>query len=201
MISSVRVLQRDKMVHRDLKPDNFIINRDGHITLIDLGTVQISGIKEIARPDFEDLPVGDVGYIAPEYLINNAATSLSDLFSIGSIAYEMFAGRPPYNVVKSNRDYPTAYSSWVYKPLSALNLDRQGLPDWLDNVLKKALEPRPENRYQAMSEFQADLHTPSQDVLTSATYVPLIDRNPLRFWQAVSLILFIVIVVQWIMFL
>ena len=200
MISSVRVLQRDKMVHRDLKPDNFIINRDGHITLIDLGTVQISGIKEIARPDFEDLPVGDVGYIAPEYLINNAATSLSDLFSIGSIAYEMFTGKLPYTVVKSNRDYPTSYSSWVYKPLKTLNLDRQDLPDWLDNVLKKSLEPRPENRYQAMSEFQADLHKPSQDVLTSGKYVPLMERNPLRFWQVISLVLSIVIIVQWVLF-
>lgn len=200
MISCVRVLQRDKMVHRDLKPENFIIDRDGHITLIDLGTVQISGVKEITRPDFEDIPVGDVGYIAPEYLIHNAANSLSDLFSIASIAYEIVAGELPFNVVKTNRDYPKSFNSWAYKSLSKAASVHKDTPEWLDNVLKKALAARPENRYQAMSEFQSDLRNPSQDVLTSAEYVPLIERNPLRFWQAVSVVLLLVIVAQWIAF-
>ena len=51
-----------------------------------------------------------------------------------------------------------------------------------------------------MSEFQSDLRNPSQDVLTSAEYVPLIERNPLRFWQAVSVVLLLVIVAQWLAF-
>lgn len=201
MISAVRVLHRDKMLHRDLKPENFIINRDGHITLIDLGTVQISGIKEITRPEFENIPVGDVGYIAPEYLIYNVASGLSDLFSIASIAYEMVSGKLPFNVIKSNHDRPKKFSLWVYKPLSKSHLGNDDIPDWLDNVFKKALAAKPENRYQAMSEFQADLHTPSQAVLNSVEYVPLMDRNPLQFWQFVSLLFFIVIMMQWVLFL
>ena len=200
MITCVRVLQRDKMVHRDLKPENFIIDRDGHITLIDLGTVQVSGIKEITQFDFEEMPVGDVGYIAPEYLIHNAATGLSDLFSIASIAYEMVAGKLPFDVIKTNRDYPKSFNSWVYKPLSSVHSVREGIPGWLDNVFKKALAARPENRYQAMSEFQADLRNPSQDVLTSSEYVPLIERNPLRFWQGFSVVLLLVVIVQWVVF-
>ena len=199
MINSVRVLQRDKMVHRDLKPENFIINRDGHITLIDLGTVQVSGIKEIERPDFEEMPVGDIGYIAPEYLIHNAATPLSDLFSIASIAYEMITGQLPFNVIKTNRDFPKSFNRWKYNSLSKLNIKRKDIPDWVDNVLKKALAARPENRYQAMSEFQKDLHTPGQDILTSEEYVPLIERNPLRFWQLTSLALLAIIIAQWVM--
>ena len=200
MISAVRVLQRDKMVHRDLKPENFIINRDGHIILIDLGTVQISGIKEIEQPNFEEIPVGDIGYIAPEYLIHNAATPLSDLFSIACIAYEMLTGQLPFKVIKTNRYYPNSYNSWDYKSLKKLDLKRKDIPDWVDNVLKKALSARPENRYQAMSEFQKDLRTPGQDILTPEKFVPLIERNPLRFWQVVSLLLFMLIIIQWLMF-
>ena len=198
MISAVRVLHRDKMVHRDLKPENFIINRDGHVTLIDLGTVQISGIKEITRPDFEDIPVGDVGYIAPEYLIHNAANGLSDLFSIASIAYEMISGELPFNIIKSNRDQPTSFSRWKYKRINSGSKDRKDLPEWIDNVLKKGLAAKPENRYQAMSEFQKDLRKPSQEMLTSSEYVPLIERNPLRFWQGISAILVLVIICQWV---
>ena len=200
MISAVRVLQRDKMVHRDLKPENFIINRDGHIILIDLGTVQISGIKEIEQPNFEEIPVGDIGYIAPEYLIHNAATPLSDLFSIACIAYEMLTGQLPFKVIKTNRYYPNSYNSWDYKSLKKLDLKRKDIPGWVDNVLKKALSARPENRYQAMSEFQKDLRTPGQDILTPEKFVPLIERNPLRFWQVVSLLLFMLIIIQWLMF-
>jgi len=200
MVAAARALHRDKMIHRDLKPENFIINRDGHVTLIDLGTVHVSGIKEIARPDFEDIPVGDVGYIAPEYLIHNAATGLSDLFSIASIAYEMITGKLPFDVIKTNRDRPTSFSSWSYKRIHSHYKTKKNLPDWIDNVLKKALAPKPENRYQAMSEFQQDLRKPSQDMLTSSEYVPLIERNPLRFWQAISAILVLIVVAQWIVF-
>lgn len=200
MISAVRVLHRDKMIHRDLKPENFIINRNGSVTLIDLGTVHVSGIKEINRPDFEEIPVGDVGYIAPEYLIYNAATGLSDLFSIASIAYEMITGKLPFNVVKSNRDHPTNFSRWTYKRISSHNQARKDLPEWIDNVLKKALTAKPENRYQAMSEFQQDLRKPSQDMLTSSEYIPLIERNPLRFWQGISVALILVVIGQWIAF-
>ena len=200
MIRAVRVLQRSKMVHRDVKPENFIINRDGHITLIDLGTVQISGVKEIMRPNFEELPVGDVGYIAPEYLIHDTATALSDLFSIASIAYEMLAGQLPFDVIKTNRNYPKSFSSWGYTPLKQLNAQRDDIPPWVDNVLKKALAARPENRYQAMSEFQTNLRTPSKDVLKPKEFVPLIERNPLRFWKIISLILCIIIIAQWISF-
>ncbi|MBL4670650.1 MAG: bifunctional protein-serine/threonine kinase/phosphatase [Arenicella sp.] len=198
MITATRVLHRDKMVHRDLKPENFIINRDGNITLIDLGTVQVSGIKEISKLDLDDVPVGDIGYIAPEYLIHNAATGLSDMFSIASIAYEMLTGKLPFNTIKSNRDYRKTFKDWQYTPLSSYNKNRNDIPGWLDNVLKKALSAKPENRYQVMSEFQKDLRTPSQDILTPSKYVPLLERNPLRFWQGVSAILVLIIVTQWV---
>lgn len=51
-----------------------------------------------------------------------------------------------------------------------------------------------------MSEFQQDLRKPSQEMLTSGEYVPLLERNPLRFWQGVSLVLGLLIIAQWIVF-
>ena len=200
MVLAARALHRNKMVHRDLKPENFIVNRDGGLTLIDLGTVHISGIKEITRPEFEDSPLGDLNYIAPEYIVYNSATSLSDLFSIASIAYEMLSGKLPFEVVRSNSDRPTKLTSWSYKRIQNNSTRQNDVPDWVNNVLKKALAAKPENRYQAMSEFQKDLRNPSQEMLTSNESVPLIERNPLRFWQGVSVGLALVIVAQWLAF-
>ena len=123
---------------------------------------------------------------------------MSDLFSIASIAYEMISSELPFNIIKSNRDQPTTFSRWKYKRIKSGSKDRKDLPEWIDNVLKKGLAAKPENRYQAMSEFQKDLRKPSQEMLTSSEYVPLIERNPLRFWQGISAILVLVIICQWV---
>jgi len=198
MVAAVRVLHRDKMIHRDLKPENFIIDRDGHLTLIDFGTIQVSGIQEIERLSLEDIPVGDIAYIAPEYVIHNHATNLSDLFSIASIIYELVTDQLPFNALKTNRNTAIKFDNWRYKSLNTLPEQRDDWPIWLDNVLKKALAPRPENRYQAMSELQQDLRNPSKDIVSPSEYIPLIQRNPLRFWQGMSALLAIVILIQWI---
>lgn len=197
MIVPVRTLHRNKMVHRDLKPENFIINRDGLITLIDFGTIHVPGIHEISQLNLEDTPVGDVGYIAPEYLVYGSATHQSDLFSIASVVYEMITGQLPFNAIKSNRDYPDSFSKWLYKPFNTLAQPPQNIPDWIDSVLKKALSPNPAYRYEALSEFQTELRSPSKEILKPSEYVPLIDRNPLRFWQVFSGILALVIFLQW----
>jgi len=203
MIVPVRALHRDKMVHRDLKPENFMIDRDGRIKLIDLGTLQISGIKEISQSNFENIPVGDAGYIAPELLVhagtaNFSAASQSDLFSLANIVYEMLSGELPYNCVKSNRDYPSRYDKWRYQPLlnRSLGSDTTPLPKWIDSVLSKALAPRPNNRYTAMSEFQNDLRSPNPELLKASSQRPLLERNPLLFWQLASAILALVVLVQ-----
>ncbi len=199
MIIPVRALHRDKMIHRDLKPENFIIKRDGRITLIDFGTIKVSGIEEISRPLLEELPVGDVGYVAPEYLVHGSVTRQSDLFSIACIVYELISSQLPYTVVKSNRNYPQKFAKWQYTSLNSMSPSLQGIPDWIDNVLKKALAPNPVYRYQALSEFQHDLRSPGQDILKSKKFVPLMESHPLRFWQTTSLILLIIVILQWVL--
>ena len=200
LVAPVRTLHRNKMTHRDLKPENFIINRDGLITLIDFGTIRVPGVEEISQLEFEQIPVGDINYIAPEYLVYGSATHQSDLFSIACIVYEMITGQLPYDAIKSNRVYPDAFHKWQYKAFNTLAKPPQEVPNWIDNVLKKALSPNPNYRYDALSEFQAELRSPSKDILKSSEHVPFIEQNPLRFWQIFSGILIAIILFQWWLF-
>lgn len=200
MIAPVRALHRDKMVHRDLKPENFIIDREGRIKLIDYGTVLVSGIQESSLVDLEQAPVGDAGYIAPECLVDKHASPQSDLFSIASIVYEMICGELPYKVIQSNRHFPNSYDKWQYTPLNTQSQAPSHIPAWVDKVLKKALAPKPHYRYEAMSEFQSDIRSPSREILQAGKFEPLIERNPLRFWQITSGLLFVMVVVQAVVF-
>lgn len=197
IIQSVRVLHRNKMVHRDLKPENFIIDQDGSIYLIDFGAMKIAGVEEFKQQIDNNSPLGDMAYSAPETLLYSTATSSSDLFSIATIIYEMLSGELPFKPLRSNTDLPKSLDRWNYLPLNKTKDSQSEIPDWVNSVIKKALSPNPDYRYQAMSELQHDLNSPTPDMLKALELKPLIERNPIGFWKGVCLILFSLVVAQW----
>lgn len=194
LIRAVRVLHRAGMVHRDLKPENIIISDQGLLKVIDFGTVQVPGLRDISRKGDDALAKGSVDYVAPETLLGRPATSQSDLFSIGCIAYEMLTGRPPYKLDPSGRRWPKSYAGWSYKPARYF---RDDIPDWLDDALEKCLAPNPAHRYVAMSEFLEDIKRPGVWAKSKQAHVSLKDRDPLTFWKSISLMLAVIVVLQW----
>ena len=76
----------------------------------------------------------------------------------------------------------------------SLRARRPDLPPWLDAVLRRALSPQPEKRQEALSEFVHDLRHPGPQYQTHRT-LPLIERHPVMFWKAVSLVLGLVVLV------
>lgn len=193
IIDGLRVLQRQGIVHRDIKPDNFMIDKHGAIKLIDLGTLQAAGLEELSALAGEDRPVGSVNYIAPEYLLTNTASMRSDLFSLGCMVYEMLCGYLPYKMDNVARRTPDSYAAWHYISLRKYRAD---IPEWVDLTLKKATAPNIEQRYLGYSEFLAAMQQPSEEVLQAVKRQPLMARNPARFWQLVSAVLAGVIVLQ-----
>lgn len=196
LVSSLRAFQRLGMVHRDLKPENVMIDKSGRVIIIDFGTVQVSGLEEIASPLREECPVGSVNYIAPEYLMGERGVHRSDIFSLGVIIYEMLAGAPPFKPPLVQRQVPKSYDQWQYRSLCD---QRRDIPAWVDLALKKATAPRPSQRYPALSEFLQDVMTPNPELLRKLEAAPLIERHPLRFWQLISGALLLLVVIQWAM--
>jgi len=193
IVFSVRLLQRSSMVHRDLKPENIIINENGDITLIDFGTIKIEGIDEIAPSELLDVPLGAVDYIAPEYLNGEQATSLSDLFSIAVISYELLCGELPYLPSTSQSLQKARSAQWQYRSIKHF---RHDLPEWLDKVLAKATHPILAKRYNAMSEFISELSPVNQNISKQGSSLSLIEQNPLRFWQSLSFIFFVMVIIE-----
>lgn len=184
VVNAVRVLQRAGMVHRDLKPENIMISDQGEVKLIDFGTVKVNGFEEIEKEQQEE-PLGAVDYIAPEYLNEGQSSSLSDLFSIAVIAYELLAGHLPYPGNQGQSLDRARQYSWIYQPIKTY---RPELSNRLDNVLQKALDPDPLKRYSSMSEFVAELsHVQKKQQLTEPKKT-LLERDPIKFWQWLAFI-------------
>ena len=194
IIGALRVFQRLHMVHRDLKPENVMLTAHGHVKLIDFGTVYVSGLGEVNSPLREDCPVGSADYIAPEYLLGETGTHVSDIFSLGVMVYEMLTGKLPFDLPDMTRRPPKGLQPWRYQ--SARDR-RQELPLWIDLALQKATVPNPRERYQALSEFLQDLCVPNADRLRERETAPLIERNPATFWRGLALVLLVVVLVQW----
>lgn len=188
IVSALRAFQRLDLVHRDLKPDNIMINASGQITLIDYGTVLIAAQDEVTTGLPETVPQGTLNYIAPETLLTMHADHQSDLFSLAVVCYEMLSGALPYKPMASSHEKVKAYPLWQYRSIKDY---RNELPLWLDLTLKKALQANPKDRYHAFSEFLTDLNKPNLDVLQAYQNLPFIKRYPIQFWQATTFILLI----------
>lgn len=194
LIAALRALQRQQMVHRDVKPENVMINAHGEVKLIDFGTVRVASQEEVGEQLASHHPLGSVNYIAPEYLLHNRSDFRSDLFSCAVVCYELLAGALPFKPFPYEQYIPSHYGEWQYKAITKHRLD---MPRWVDLTLKKALKANPESRYLAFSEFESALMQPSADIIQIERKQPLIERNPLQLWQWISATLLCIVLIQW----
>jgi len=190
--SALRAMHRQDVIHQDLKPDNVMINDSDRIKIIDFGAVHAAGLAELATVLQRQHPEGTLNYTAPEYLMGEPGSKRSDIFSLGVICYEMLTGKLPYKEKMANKFQLSNYEHMQYTPLKT---HRPDLPAWLDVVLKKACAPNPSKRYGLISEFIHDLKTPKEAVLKTE-FEPLLKRNPLLFWQGLSLLLFVLLILS-----
>ncbi len=186
----LRAFHRLEMLHQDLRPDNVMIDRTGTVKIIDFGSTSVAGIAEIASPIERANLLGTFQYTAPEYLLGYSGTTRSDIFSLGVIAYQMLAGKLPYGAQVAKCKTRAEQKKLRYDSL--LNGERS-VPAWIDGAIRKAVDPDPGRRYAELSEFVFDLRQPNKAFL-NRPHPPLIERNPLVFWQGLSFILAVIIV-------
>jgi len=190
IVKALRALHRREMVHQDLRPENVMIDTHGTVKLIDFGSASVAGVEE-AAPGTAGCLAGTLQYTAPEYLSGDVVSWRSDQFALGVIVYEMLTGALPYGTrvaqVRTRQDQIRLRYESAQRP------DR-AVPPWIDFALRRATHPDPLRRYDALSEFLVDLARPSQ-AYRARRQRPLAERHPVRFWQAVSAVLAVIVVV------
>lgn len=184
----LRAFHRLEMVHQDLKPDNLMMDAAGTVKIIDFGATRVAGVEEQDSPIAQLNLLGASQYAAPEYFLGEAGSPRSDIYSLGVIAYEMLSGRLPYGMAVVSARSPKAQKRLTYCSLVAA-----GVPPWIDGAIRKAVAVDPAQRYGDVDEFIYDLKRPNP-ALAQTRPVPLLARNPLRFWQGVSLVLAVLLV-------
>ncbi len=184
--SGLLAMHRREMVHRDLRPHNVLIDTSGTVKIIDFGSVQVAGWQDIQPPrEGEAAYAGTLQYSAPELYQGLSASLASDLYSLGTIAYQLLTGALPYGTRPPSAAAYAGGRTPRYVPASSIN---PAVPDWMDAALARAVHPDPTQRYSELSEFTYDLAHPNK-ALARPEPLPLIYRGSLEFWRGTAILL------------
>jgi serine/threonine protein phosphatase PrpC len=175
----VATLHRAGIIHRDIKPDNIILESEGSLKLIDLGVVRVPGMEDFPP---ENIP-GTPAYMAPEMFAGEPGNDATDIYALGVTMFRAFTGEYPY----ANADATSPPRRDRPKPLGALRPD---LPAWLQGALARAVATDPAERVRDMNEFAVEMETgPARPLIQARRPLTLYERHPLRFWQGIAALL------------
>src|SRR5437867_2311868 len=139
------------VIHRDLKPQNIMMDHSGRVVVIDLG---ITHSKDLPAMTMTGALMGTPEYMSPEQAKGEKTDLRADIFAVGIIFYEMLTGKTPF---KSNTVIETMYKRTRERPVPPIEIDAS-IPLQANQIIMKCLEPVPESRYQSVKEILQDLN-------------------------------------------
>jgi serine/threonine-protein kinase len=146
VLAALSVAHRRDVIHRDIKPQNVLVAEDGHLKVTDFGIARAgddAGMTEVGSV------IGTAQYLSPEQARGEEVTPASDCYSVGILLYEMLTGRVPFD-----GDKPVAIAMrQINEPPISPRLLVPQIPPQLNEIVMKALEKRPGNRYRTAEEF------------------------------------------------
>ena len=149
------------IVHRDVKPSNIMVIRDGHVKITDFG---IARMASSAVRTQTGMVLGSPKYMSPEQVMGKEIDQRSDIFSLGVMLYEMLTGQSPFNGDNVN--------AIMYQTLNAVppapNSVNDVVPEMLNFIVAKALAKNLDDRYQNAKDFAADLRACRETMPSSA---------------------------------
>ena len=153
ILAAVDHAHKNGIVHRDIKPQNILVDPQGVVKVADFGIARMKAQQTTRVADVNSSALGSVHYISPEQASGEVADEKSDLYSVGIVLYEMLVGHVPF-------DGDTAVSvalKHVSEEPRSLREEDPDISRAIDEVVLRALRKKPEERYQTAAEMAADL--------------------------------------------
>jgi len=152
------------VVHRDLKPANIMIDGEGSVLIMDFGIARSTSGATAFAMTASGVIVGTVEYMAPEQAKGERVDARADIYSFGLILNDILLGRR-----QSTATGVAELMARMQKPLASLRSIDATIPEWLDAVVNKCIQPDPAERYQSMTEVLEDLEAKSRRPVTVTT--------------------------------
>ena len=143
---------RNGIVHRDIKPGNVMLNRQGEIKVMDFGIARAISDAQATMTQTAQV-IGTAQYLSPEQARGERVDSRSDLYSVGCLLYELLTGRPPFT---GDSPVAIAYQHVRENPIPPSRVDPE-LPAWADPIVLRAMAKDPGERYQTAAEMRSDI--------------------------------------------
>ncbi|HYN04736.1 MAG TPA: protein kinase [Vicinamibacteria bacterium] len=168
LADAVSAAHRQGILHRDLKPENIMLPADGRLKVLDFGLAKLRydaeegdhTTRETQSVTQDGRIVGTVAYMSPEQAQGLPVDHRSDIFTLGILLYEMATGERPFRG-NTNLSVLSSILKDSPRPVSEL---RDDIPKPLARMIQRALEKRPEDRYQSASDLRRDLEDLKRDV-------------------------------------
>lgn len=165
ILSALQHAHENGIIHRDIKPQNVLVNTNGHIKVADFGIARITNTKTISK---KDMVIGSVHYSSPEQARGSVVQATSDIYSTGIVLYEMLTGRVPFT-----GDNPVTIAMQQVNasppPLRELN---PSVPPAIASVVMKALEKSPQRRFQSAREMADALLKAKEGIAVEPSAAP-----------------------------
>lgn len=150
ILSAVALAHKHNVIHRDLKPQNILMDKRGNIKIADFGIAVALNQSSITQTNSV---MGSVHYMSPEQTRGGLVTKQSDIYSLGIILYELITGTVPFN-----GDTPVSIAlKHAQEPIPSIRKKDRSVPQALENVVLKATAKDPRDRYPSAQAMKADL--------------------------------------------
>ena len=170
VLEALEYIHQNGVVHRDLKPENIMVDAEDNVKLIDFGIAGDAGARRLTYANFT-ATLGTADYISPEQIKGKRGDGRSDIYALGIILYEMLTGKQPF----SGSSPLEAMNDRLLNHPKPPSVADPSISPQLQEVLYRALERDPKNRYASAHDFANDLMHLDQ--------VGVEDRPELRDWQ------------------